>query len=110
MQEKVQSISVVIHRLLEVHAIRPNLALCFFQNDIPTAISPGSRCGKPRAQEADEEETDSLAKQMRIRREVSRKESINMPRIQSQGMREVGRELLWDHRATIEQVPDPQPG
>ena len=76
MQEEIESVDVIVSRLLKVQAIRPNLLLGCLQNDLPSALSPSFRLRQFRAQCADEEQRYCLTEQVSIRREIGRKMAL----------------------------------
>ena len=66
MKQKVQSVNMVVGRLLEIKPIRPHLALRFSGHDIPALVLPTKRGAQFRTERADEKQGDSLAQQVGV--------------------------------------------
>ena len=53
-QEEIQSVNVIVRRLLEVKTVRANLVDRFLENDAPASLLPSARAGQAGAERPQE--------------------------------------------------------
>ena len=66
MQEEVERVGVVVGRLFKVHAIGPNLAFRFTQDNLPSKLLPALSQCRPGTRSTDKKEAYSFAEEVRI--------------------------------------------
>jgi len=109
MEKEIERVHVVVQRLLEVDAIRPDLVLCFFDQDFPSGFLPARGGCDLRIQDAEKEDCGGFADQVGVRREVSRKVALDIPSMQSQQRKQFRTKIGVPGR-TGEQLVHPNPG
>jgi hypothetical protein len=94
MEKEIKRLDMIIKRLLKVHAIRAHLAHCFALDDLPSSLLPALRRSRSRTQRANEEQSHCFTQQVRIRRKIGRKKSLDVARILHQCSPKIRRKRL----------------
>src|SRR5205085_6612083 len=101
---KIRRVTVIVARLLEVHAIGFDVSRQLRDENLETQVAPTFSVFEFRRQESEIEKSECLAREMCVRAEVRREISLEMQRIQIQKLLHAQPQIRGERRRLFEEL------